>query len=75
MADGHHAAGHHADLVNPIQVQKFLSGVDYPGSKQDLINKAKAEGADDKVIQTLQSMPGDTFNSVKDVASAIEQEE
>lgn len=75
MSDGQHAAGHHADLVNPIQVQKFLSGVDYPGSKQDLINKAKAEGADDKVIQTLQSMPGDTFNSVKDVASEIGQEE
>lgn len=61
------ASGH----VNPIQVQKFLGGVDYPASKQDLINKAKEEKADDNVLQTLQSMPGDNFNSVKDVAEAI----
>jgi hypothetical protein len=27
--------------VNPIQLQKHLKGMDYPASKQDLINYAK----------------------------------
>ncbi len=57
--------------VNPIQVQKFLKGVDYPCRKQDLLNQAKAEGADENVLQTLQQMPGERFNSPNDVAQAI----
>lgn len=61
--------------VNPIQVQKYLAGVNYPASKEDLLNKAKEEGADENTLQTLQNMPGDHFESVKDVAKAIGHEE
>ncbi len=61
----------HAGYVNPIQVQKYLKGVDYPCKKQDLINKAKQEGADDNVFRTLQAMPMDNFNSPNDIAQAI----
>ncbi len=57
--------------VNPIQVQKFLKGVDYPASKQDLVQKARQEGADENVIKTLQDMPVERFNSPNDVAQAI----
>lgn len=59
--------------VNPIQVQKFLKGVDYPCSKEQLIQKAKEEGADENVIQTLQQTTMDSFNSPNDVAQAIGQ--
>ena len=57
--------------VNPIQVQKFLSGVNYPASKDDLIKKAQQEGASQDVVSTLQQMPGDRFNSPNDVSQAI----
>jgi hypothetical protein len=57
--------------VNPIQVQKFLKGVDYPTSKNDLVERAKQQGADDTVIETLQRMPSDEFNSPNDVSEAI----
>ena len=30
--------------VNPIQIQKFLKGVDYPASKSDLLRNAEREG-------------------------------
>ncbi len=60
-----------AGYVNPIQVQKYLKGVDYPCSKQDLVNRAKQEGADANVLQTLQAMPMERFNSPNDVAEAI----
>ncbi len=65
------ADGNQGQVVNPIQVQKFLGGVDYPCSKQELINKAKEKGADNNVISTLQRMKGDRFNSPNDVAEAI----
>ena len=32
--------------VNPIQVQKYLKGVNYPVSKQDIVQTAKNEGAE-----------------------------
>jgi hypothetical protein len=57
--------------VNPIQVQKFLKGVDYPCSKQDLIDKAQEEGADEQVIATLNSIQMDKFKSPNDVSQAI----
>jgi hypothetical protein len=57
--------------VNPIQVQKFLGGIDYPASKQELIQKAQQEGASQDVISTLERMPGDRYNSPNDVSEAI----
>ncbi len=57
--------------MNPIQVQKFLGGIDYPCSKQDLVQRAESQGADENVRQTLQSLPMDRFNSPNDVSEAI----
>lgn len=57
--------------VNPVQVQKYLDGVNYPVNKQDLIDKAKQEGASSDVLQTLEKMPGDHYNGPVDVSQAI----
>jgi heme/copper-type cytochrome/quinol oxidase subunit 1 len=57
--------------VNPIQLQKYLSGVDYPARKQDLIERARQRGADDNVVRTLESLNRDEFNSPNDVSEAI----
>jgi hypothetical protein len=57
--------------VNPIQVQKFLGGVDYPISKQELVKHAKGQGADADVTSTLEELPFDEFNSPNDVSEAI----
>jgi Protein of unknown function (DUF2795) len=57
--------------VNPIQMQKFLGGVDYPVDKKTLVEYARQKGADEKVINTLQSLPLDRFNSPNDISEAI----
>jgi hypothetical protein len=59
--------------ANPIQVQKFLGGMDYPVSKEKIVDHAKAKGADDNVIQTLQQLPDESFNTPADVSKAIGQ--
>ena len=56
---------------SPIQLQKYLGGVDYPVDKQTLIQKARDNGADDDVVQTLQRLPFDRFNSPNDVSEAF----
>jgi hypothetical protein len=57
--------------VNPVQVQKFLGGIDYPTSKEQLINHAKQQGADQEVQETLESLRADKFNSPNDVSEEI----
>ncbi|PSN13496.1 hypothetical protein C7293_15680 [filamentous cyanobacterium CCT1] len=57
--------------VNPIQVQKFLKGMEYPASKQDVIEHAKQQGADENICSTLEQMPEDEFETPADVSKAI----
>lgn len=57
--------------VNPIQVQKYLSDVDYPCSRDELVATAEREGAGQGVLDTLRSLPADRFDSPTAVSSAI----
>ena len=57
--------------VNPVQVEKALKGMDFPASKQEVINYAKQHGADAQVEQTLNSLPNETFNKPTDISKAI----
>ena len=46
-----------ADMPNPIQVQKFLGGMDYPVSKDTILKTAKDSGADQPVLDALGNIP------------------
>ena len=39
--------------INPIQLQKFLKGAEYPMGKDALVALAKDNGADDDVLEAL----------------------
>lgn len=56
---------------NPIQIQKYLKGVDYPASKQDLIRNAKKNGADESVCASLEQLPDEDFQTPADVSEAF----
>ncbi|MGI5826466.1 MAG: DUF2795 domain-containing protein [Patescibacteria group bacterium] len=58
-------------LVNPIQIQRFLKNIDYPASRQDLINVAKKEGADENVIATLEHLPDREYDGPVGVSEEI----
>lgn len=57
--------------VNPIQVQKFLKGINYPATKQAVLDHAKQQGADDPVCLTLERLPDKDFETPADVSQAI----
>jgi hypothetical protein len=57
--------------VNPIQLQKYLRGVDYPADKQTLVERARENGADDDILRALENLRTDKFNSPKDVSEAL----
>ncbi|HEV7928667.1 MAG TPA: DUF2795 domain-containing protein [Nitrosospira sp.] len=59
--------------VNPIQVQKFLGGMNYPAKKDEIVKHAKSKGADDKIMETLEQLPEESFQTPADVSKAIGQ--
>jgi hypothetical protein len=58
------------DDTTPAEIQKYLKGVTYPMSKDDLIAAARNNGAPDEVIETLQKLPGDQFDGPPAVMKA-----
>jgi hypothetical protein len=55
--------------ANPIQMQKFLGGVDYPATKEDLVQHARSNGADDDVLRKLESMPDRNYDGPNAVSA------
>jgi len=58
-------------MVNPIQIQKFLKGVDYPAGKAELIENAKKLGADQDVCKELEQLADEEFQTPADVSQAL----
>lgn len=50
-----------------VNLAKHFQGIDFPASKQDLIEHAKSKGADQSVISMLDRMDDREYASMKDV--------
>lgn len=59
--------------VNPIQIQKFLKGADYPMTKDDLVALARKNDAPTDVVEQLQGMEKDSFDGPNAVTQAMKQ--
>ena len=57
--------------INPIHLQKALKDVDYPATKDDLIAKAKDNGADDEVMSFLDDLPEREYGGPNGVTNEI----
>lgn len=60
-----------SDTPNPIQIQKFLAGVNYPADRSTLVSTAEKEGADGPVLDALKSIPDKEYDSPTAVSSAV----
>lgn len=57
--------------VNPIEVQKYLKGVDYPASRDDLVSAAEGNGAPGDLVESIRSLSRDEFDGPDDVMEAF----
>lgn len=58
--------------ANPVELQKHLKGVDYPASKEELIEHAREQGADKQLISLLEQLPEDEeYENPADLNKAI----
>ncbi|MEB3210475.1 MAG: DUF2795 domain-containing protein [Leptolyngbyaceae bacterium] len=57
--------------ANPIEIQKYLKGVDYPASRDDLVSHAEEQGANNKLLKLLEQIPADEYETPAEVSKAI----
>jgi len=60
--------------VTPIDIQRHLGGIDYPASKQELIEQARASGADETIISKLQKIPDRQYDGPPGVMKELDGE-
>lgn len=66
-----HAADTVARLPSPIAVQKALGGLAYPATKPQLVERARARGADDAILSTLDRLPDGDYVGPAAISRAI----
>jgi hypothetical protein len=57
--------------ADTTHVQKYLRHVDFPATKNDLLEVAQEEGADAEVLHTLEDLPNEEFENSRQVEQAI----
>lgn len=59
------------DDIGSVVAQQYLSGINYPAKKEDLINHAKSQNAPQDVLAMLEDLPDREYGGPTDVSSAI----
>ena len=62
-----------ADMPNPIQVQKFLGGMDYPVTKDTILSTAKDSGADEAVLSALGNIPDREYSGPNAISHELSE--
>jgi hypothetical protein len=58
-------------MPNPIELQKSLAGVSYPSSKDQLIQRARDNGANQDIMDQLKKLPDREFDGPDQVQKAM----
>lgn len=58
-------------MANPVALVDFLTGLDYPISREDVIRLAQERGADTDTLNALKSLPAQEFTSVRQISEAL----
>jgi hypothetical protein len=58
-------------MVSPIDIQKALSGMDYPARKDDIVRHAEQQGGNDEVIEALKKIEDREYEGPSGVSSAV----
>ena len=66
-----HIKGGLVMAANPIDIQKHLSGVNYPANKEDLVGHARDGDAPEEVLDTLQKPPDRDYDGPTEVTEAV----
>ncbi len=57
--------------LTETELQKYLDGLEYPATRQKVLDHALAEGAPEHVISTLNRFPERIYESYEDLEAAF----
>ncbi|MET8086933.1 DUF2795 domain-containing protein [Micromonospora sp. NPDC005197] len=57
--------------VTGVQLQEYLAGLDYPVSREDLVRWGQENGASTALLQMLQALPAEQFESPAELSEAL----
>ena len=52
---------------SPANIAHYLSGIDFPCNKEDLVEHARQNNADNEVLETLEDLPEGEYANMADV--------
>ena len=58
-------------MVSPIDIQKALSGMDYPAKKDDVVKHAESQGGSDEVLEALRGISDQEYDTPAAVSKAV----
>ena len=58
-------------LADFIKVYRFLRGIRYPATKQQLVDQARSNQADEEALSSLREMPEGEYSSPDEVSRVI----
>jgi hypothetical protein len=56
---------------NPIEIQKYLEGIDFPATKDDIIETAQNNDANQEIFDILEKLPKKDYHSPTDISQEI----
>jgi hypothetical protein len=62
------------DAKTIINIQKYLSGLEYPATKDEIIEFAKNGSADQEAIDMLDMLPQKDYRNSSDILSELEED-
>jgi Protein of unknown function (DUF2795) len=61
-------------LADFIKVYKFLGGLRYPATKQQLLDQARSNQADDEALSSLQDIPEREYSDPDEVSKIFAED-
>ena len=58
-------------MVSPIDIQKALSGIDYPATKDDVVKHAESQGGSSEVLDALKGIDDQEYDTPAAVSKAV----
>jgi hypothetical protein len=58
-------------MVSPIDIQKALGGMDYPATKEQIVEHAQQHGGSDDVVEALKKIEDREYEGPSGVSAAV----
>jgi uncharacterized protein DUF2795 len=58
-------------MVSPIDIQKALGGMDYPATKEQIVEHAQGNGGSDDVMEALKGIEDREYDGPSGVSAAV----